>query len=284
MTTEKQIKANQANAKKSTGATSDEGKAVVASNALKHGLFAQRLMLPDENLDEYAQLIHGLVSSLNPVGTLEQLLVEKIAVATWKQLRLVRAESASIELDRSMSIEKNRKAVGSTMGRKWDEPDITIEEFEPLSADDEAQLIWCRNVMKEHDTLSYEVLKQSDIAKLKKDAPTIYEQLDNEAEAEDMSLDEYVDHLNSDSDDGLYKWFIELHQWATKELARINRRGIVQAIGNQVRAKLTAPIHNELLARYQAGIDNELYKAIEALRKQQEWRSKGMVILEAEAA
>lgn len=58
----------------------------------------------------------------------------------------------------------------------------------------------------------------------------------------------------------------------------------MQAIGNQVRAKLTAPIHNELLARYQAGIDNELYKAIEALRKQQEWRSKGMVILEAEAA
>ena len=36
-------------------------------------------------MDEYAQLIHGLVSSLNPVGTLEQLLVEKIAVATWKQ-------------------------------------------------------------------------------------------------------------------------------------------------------------------------------------------------------
>jgi hypothetical protein len=57
----------------------------------------------------------------------------------------------------------------------------------------------------------------------------------------------------------------------------------VQAIGNQLRAKLTSPINNELLARYQAGIDNELYKAIEALRKQQEWRSKGMVI-EAEAA
>lgn len=284
MTTEKQIKANQANAKKSTGATSDEGKAVIASNALKHGLFAQRLILPDENMDEYAQLIHGLVSSLNPVGTLEQLLVEKIAVATWKQLRLTRAESASIELDRSMSIEKNRKAVGSTMGRKWDEPDITIEEFEPLSVDDEYQLIWGNKVIKEHGTLSYEVLKQSNIAKLKTDAPTIYEQLSCEAESEDMSLDEYVAHLNSDNDDGVYYWAQELRTWANKELTRINRRGIVQAIGNQLIAKLTAPIHNELLARYQAGIDNELYKAIEALRKQQEWRSKGMVIFEAEAA
>ena len=88
MTTQKQIKANQANSKKSTGAITTNGKLTVAGNAIKHGLFAQRLILTDENLDEYAQLIDGLISSLNPVGTLEQLLVEKIAVATWKQMRI----------------------------------------------------------------------------------------------------------------------------------------------------------------------------------------------------
>jgi hypothetical protein len=283
MTTEKQIKANQANSKKSTGAISDEGKAVIASNALKHGLFAQRLILTDENLDEYGLLINGLISSLNPVGTLEQLLVEKIAVATWKQLRLVRAESASIELDRSMNIPKNRQAVGSAMGKTWDEPDITIKEFEPLSEGDEVQLILCSKVIKEGNEISDEVLQQSNIEKIKIDAPTIYGQLVDEAEREDMSIGTYVAHLNSDSDNGLYEWAAELQQWANKELAKLNRRGIVQAIGNQLRAKLTSPINNELLARYQAGIDNELYKAIEALRKQQEWRSKGMVI-EAEAA
>ena len=284
MTTEKQIKANQANSKKSTGAITTNGKLAVAGNAVKHGLFAQRLILIDENLDEYAQLIDGLLTSLNPVGTLEQLLVEKIAVATWKQLRLTRAESASIELDRSMSLEKNRKTVGNTMGRKWDEPDITIEEFEPLSEEDEAQLVWCQNVIKERDKLSYGILQKSDTAKLKTEAPAIYEQLCDEAESEDMSLDEYVAHLNSDNDEGVYQWALDLRKWADKELIRINRRGTVQAIGNQLRAKLTSPIHNELLARYQAGIDNELYKAIEALRKQQEWRSKGMVTLETEAA
>lgn len=57
MTTDKQIKANQANAKKSTGATSNEGKAVIAGNAIKHGLFAKRLILPDENMDEYTRLL-----------------------------------------------------------------------------------------------------------------------------------------------------------------------------------------------------------------------------------
>jgi hypothetical protein len=283
MTTEKQIKANQANAKKSTGAISNEGKAVIASNALKHGLFAQRLILPDENMDEYAQLIDGLISSLNPVGTLEQLLVEKIAIATWKQLRLARAESASIELDRSMMAGSNRKAIGEIIGKRWDEPEVSIEELEPLSEDDEAQLEWCSKAIKECNQISYEVLQHGNIEKLKIDAPTIYGQLDNEADSENMSLGAYVAHLNSDSDNGLYEWAAELQQWAKKELAKLNRRGIVQAIGNQLRAKLTSPINNELLARYQAGIDNELYKAIEALRKQQEWRSKGMVI-EAEAA
>ena len=106
MATQKQIKANQTNAKKSTGAKSKRGKAVIASNAIKHGLFAKRLILQDENLDEYAQLIEGLINTLNPVGTLEQILVEKIAVATWKQLRLIRAENASIELSRRLDIQK----------------------------------------------------------------------------------------------------------------------------------------------------------------------------------
>jgi len=116
ITTDKQIKANQENSKKSTGANTIDGKLVVAGNALKHGLFAQRLILTDENLDEYAQLIDGLISSLNPVGTLEQLLVEKIAVATWKQLRLSKAESASIELDRRMELQQNRNIISKAIG------------------------------------------------------------------------------------------------------------------------------------------------------------------------
>ena len=95
-------------------------------NPLKHGLFAKRLILQDENLDEYAQLIDGLINSLNPVGTLEQILVEKIAVATWKQLRLIRAESASIELSRRMDIQENRQGVANALGRRWDEPELTL--------------------------------------------------------------------------------------------------------------------------------------------------------------
>ncbi len=283
MTTAKQIKANRANSKKSTGATSDEGKAVIASNALKHGLFAQRLILSDENMSEYSLLIDGLIKSLSPVGTLERLLVEKIAVATWKQLRLTRAESASIELDRSMELKTNHELIASYLNINWSEPDISTAEFEPLSEDDEAQLRWCESVINEKNLINNKILIKSNIGQLKTDAPIIYGQLSDEADRKDLSIDEYLNSLNADSDDGFSYWLIELEQWAKKELTRINRRWRVQAIGKQLKDKLTAPISNELLIRYQTGIDNELYRAIEALRKQQEWRSKGMVILEAEA-
>lgn len=42
-----------------------------------------------------------------------------------------------------------------------------------------------------------------------------------------------------------------------------------------------ALIANELLIRYQFAPDAELYKAIEALRKQQEFRCKNSVEIEA---
>jgi len=282
LTTEEQIKANQANSKKSTGATSDEGKAVIAGNALKHGLFAQRLILTDENLDEYAQLIDGLINSLNPVGALEQLLVEKIAVATWKQLRLTRAESATIELDRRMDRAANIDYVSKAIGRKWDEPELSKDEFKQETDEDREQIVYCNNFLEQFNSIDNDVLIKMDLVELKAEAALIYQSLVDEAE--EIELNEYINDYVKKDDMGIHGWACELADWCRKELSRLNRKAIVLTVSKQLINKLTAPIGNELLARYQAGIDNELYKAIEALRKQQEWRSKGMVTLEAEAA
>ena len=42
-----QASANQSNAQKSTGPVTEEGKAIVSNNAIKHGLFSKRLILAD---------------------------------------------------------------------------------------------------------------------------------------------------------------------------------------------------------------------------------------------
>ena len=284
VTSEKQIKANQANSKKSTGANTIDGKLVVAGNAVKHGLFAQRLILTDENLDEYALLIDGLLTSLNPVGTLEQLLVEKIAVATWKQLRLTRAESASIELDRRMERIVNIDYVAKAIGRKWDEPELEKDDFKAETNQDRDQIVYYNNLIAQFNAIHNDVLISVDLMRLKTEAALIYENLVDEADQEEIELNEYINaHLKID-DQGIHDWACNLAEWCRVELSRLNRKAIVLTVTEQLRNKLTAPINNELLVRYQAGIDNELYKAIEALRKQQEWRIKGMITLEAEAA
>lgn len=100
MTTEKQVEANKQNALVSTGPATSEGKAIVAQNAIKHGIFAKDLIITTgdgkEDAHEYKELLDGLIVSLNPVGQMECLLVEKISVDYWRLRRVLRFETGSI--------------------------------------------------------------------------------------------------------------------------------------------------------------------------------------------
>ncbi len=64
MTSVKQIEANRRNAQKSTGPKTNEGKEVSRLNVLKHGLLAEMLLLPDENVEAFEQLREGLYDIL----------------------------------------------------------------------------------------------------------------------------------------------------------------------------------------------------------------------------
>jgi hypothetical protein len=77
MATAKQLQANTANAKCSTGPRTDIGKRVVSGNRVAHGVLSARLLLPDEPADEYQALEDGLRSDLSPIGTLELALVSR---------------------------------------------------------------------------------------------------------------------------------------------------------------------------------------------------------------
>jgi hypothetical protein len=100
MTSEKQMQANAQNAQLSTGPVTPDGKAVVSRNALKHGIFAEDLVINAgdgrEDEMEYHELLDELTKDLAPVGRMETLLVEKIAVNYWRLRRLVRFETGEI--------------------------------------------------------------------------------------------------------------------------------------------------------------------------------------------
>ena len=88
MASQKQIEANRRNALKSTGPKTDEGKAAVSMNALRHGLRARSILIPGENPEEYDQLCASLEAEWRPRNRTEQLLLEQMVTAQWKLARL----------------------------------------------------------------------------------------------------------------------------------------------------------------------------------------------------
>jgi hypothetical protein len=100
----KQLEANKRNAQKA-GVKTAEGKAIVKYNALKHGLLAKEVVITvgegAENPEEFNALLEDLKTQLAPAGTLEEILVEKVAVAYWRLRRAYRYEVGLIrhELD-----------------------------------------------------------------------------------------------------------------------------------------------------------------------------------------
>ena len=107
MATRNQKKANRKNARRSTGPRTPEGKARSSLNACKHGLFARDTVLPDENREEFIQLIADLGEELEAVGGFEHRLVRHIADAEWRIRRLVRLETGAL----THQLEKERLRV-----------------------------------------------------------------------------------------------------------------------------------------------------------------------------
>ncbi len=87
MATEAQVAANRLNAQKSTGPRTAEGKAVVAQNAVKHGLLAREGVLRGEDGEEFERHREALLEQLNPAGPLEVILAARIVDLTWRLQR-----------------------------------------------------------------------------------------------------------------------------------------------------------------------------------------------------
>jgi len=98
--TNKQIAANRKNASKSTGPKTPEGKAIASRNSLKHGLLAKEIVITAgegaESQDQFDSLFANLIEQFDRQGMLEEILVEKIAVAYWRLRRAHRYESGLI--------------------------------------------------------------------------------------------------------------------------------------------------------------------------------------------
>jgi hypothetical protein len=96
------IAANQANALKSTGPKTGEGRIAAKMNALKHGIFSSEILVHgrhiQENHEELAALHQRMLDAYHPVGVAEEMLVDQLVSIFWRTRRLQKAEAGEIAL------------------------------------------------------------------------------------------------------------------------------------------------------------------------------------------
>ena len=93
----RQIEANRRSALLSTGPNTPEGRAAVARNALSHGLAAQNPLINIEDRAAYQALHQALIDEHRPSTTTQSLLVEQLAIASWRLARIRSIEAGLFE-------------------------------------------------------------------------------------------------------------------------------------------------------------------------------------------
>jgi hypothetical protein len=109
----KKINANRRNSQLSTGPKTDVGKQGSRMNALKHALLAKEVVITrgDNKEDEraFAQLLEDLHADRQPIGVVEELEVEKIALCYWRKKRAIRYEHGAIRQQRTGGLREHEQ-------------------------------------------------------------------------------------------------------------------------------------------------------------------------------
>jgi hypothetical protein len=139
----KRTAANRRNAQLSTGPRTEEGKSRSRQNALKHGILASALLVTAgegaEDPAEFNEFLTGLRRDLAPVGTLEEMMVEKIAVCWWRQKRVLSCEVGLVR--RAFVPDLNHEQLLDRLASQWDlvrtpEQDAIKDHLRLPSSDD----------------------------------------------------------------------------------------------------------------------------------------------------
>src|SRR5262245_4918642 len=98
MATEKQIIANQQNAKHSTGPRTESGRRRSRRNAVRHGLTAETVIDTLENAADYRAFERAIKSDYSPQTAIEVQLVSRLASLLWRLRRAVIIESGLLNI------------------------------------------------------------------------------------------------------------------------------------------------------------------------------------------
>jgi hypothetical protein len=97
MATDRQIQANRANSKKSTGPKTPEGKRNASKNGTLHRLLSETVVLKGESLRRFNDLAASLILQFEPRNPAEAALVRTMASARWRLVRMWGFQTAAFQ-------------------------------------------------------------------------------------------------------------------------------------------------------------------------------------------
>jgi hypothetical protein len=145
MTTALQAAANVRNGFLSKGPTSPEGKATSAKNALRHGLSALAPVLPGERIEDWELHRRRIFESLAPVGALEEVMADRVALGCWR-LRRVAAYETTVTIVGVEEVEKDvcddAVRYAESDPKTETEPPASLLEWTLEQLEKERQKVW----------------------------------------------------------------------------------------------------------------------------------------------
>jgi hypothetical protein len=258
MTSQKQIRANRRNAKKSTGPKTEGGKARSKQNALKHGLRSSEIVTPDEDPADYEELRQELEKSLAPVGFVETVLVERVATHLWRLRRCVRIE-ACLLLGGPKVVEHNlAKAQKTSMKARSRQEELDLEESMEGLSESELYL----RMIKHRATFYEESLEASD-------NPDQAPKKPNKKEYKDYAPEKVPFYGISDEE------LAEAYRKACKQEKQENP--LTYDVGLAFSDAVSGADTLSKLARYEPTLDRALYRALQELQRLQAARKSDNV-------
>lgn len=264
MTSIAQAKANQQNAKKSTGPKTPSGKAKASKNALTHGIYAAIPLLPGENQDKLSQLADDISAAFAPTDAMEVSIVERIIIGTIRQIRLREAEAAKLRISMSDHM------IAERIAEFFRHPLAERIKSEHISEGLEKNYQYFEAVINEFDHYISKH-KLVTVLNIQENAPHIYEFMSSKPAEYGISWDEF-------SRDKIYisRALREIKEAANKFIAANSH--FHQAYQFKADMKIASRIPQgddmTLFSKYQIQLDTDIYRAMDALRKYRESKAK----------
>jgi len=266
MTTEKKAESNRKNAQKSTGQRSAAGKAIVSQNARTHGLLSRSLIVKGESQEELSELLRLLSEDFQPVGLVECALVERIAIALWRQRRLVRAESAEVAINQQRFGSQQAEEVGAILK-------LGFDVYRHIEAPEEETKAVDLSILKDRKNL-WQSIADSGIADENEPFTHLPQNLQKSL-LESFSVE--ANEINALVKANFGSWG-EMIKAQVRHFEFLIKERRIPEVSRLLMMSHALPSKTDLLARYQTALDNDLYKALKALREAQAWRHSKAVI------